>query len=372
MVFHETLEAQQKSDELDQAYEKNTWEWYKKAKEDKLGFYWKFKKPEKKENITTKNIIEKTQDNFNNKTNWISENNNLKIDWQENEKIEISKQEIKNLENKIDNQNNINYPIINWLYTNEKITKETYINLLKNIEINPNKKLWDLLKDIKINNTKDKKELEKITKNSPQKNIENFNKILKENNIEWLDKIKNVINNKANDSIYQEVHNLIWSNFIEIDKQNNNPQRDIKIAIKSAWSNVINKYPSIKKMSDSQIYKNAFNDIKSGNIKSWVEGIKTLLLLGSTIAYAWWKLKEKQKLKAKWIIEWKYKERLDIINQELLKINQELKNKKNNTELLKQKENLIKEKKEITTWEIFSKAWKIDKNKANIEKETKK
>jgi septal ring factor EnvC (AmiA/AmiB activator) len=120
------------------------------------------------------------------------------------------------------------------------------------------------------------------------------------------------------------------------------------------------------------MYKNAFNDINSWNIKNGIEGIKNLLLLWSTLAFAGWKLNKEHMQKAKWLIEKKYIERIKQIEKDIVKLNEEIKENK-----AKQKENtekindLQKEKIEIESWELFQKAWKIDKSSENIEKKDK-
>jgi len=398
----ESLEQAQKARQLDAEYENNTWEWFKKAKEDKLGFYWKFNIPEKnqekqdckschwvenpKQNFVSKfkntgkeNVPEKQIDTNNSepkvydpkKTILDTEILDMSDTWEENieNSIEI---DIKNLENLIDSKNNLEYPILKWLHNNKQIDSETYLNILENISANPNTKVKEIISKIKIENPETKEELERLfNESNPQKNLENFNKTLKEHQIEWTEELIEVINNNSNDTIYEEIHNLIWTNFLQIDKEWNSPEKNLQIAIETAWNAILYKYPSVKRMSDTQMYKNAFIDIKSWNIKSWIEWLKSLLLLWSTLAYASWKLNKEQMKKAKWIIENKYKQRIKQIEEEISKLNEEMKkNKEKQKENTKKIDNLKKEKEEIESWELFKKAWKIDKN--SEEKEEKK
>jgi len=294
-------------------------------------------------------------------TAWIEEVPNTEIPTEES---------IKNLESLLDSKNNLEYPILKWLHNNQQIDSETYLNILENISANPNTKVKEIISKTKIENPETKEELERVfNESSPQKNLENFDKTLKEYQIEWTEELIDVINNNSNDTIYEEIHNLIWTNFLQIDKEWNNPEKDLQIAIQTAWNKVLDKYPSINKMSDTQTFKNAFIDIKSWNIKSWIEWIKNLLLLWSTLSFAWWKLNKEHMQKAKWLIEKKYKERIKEIKEDIVKLNEEMKENK-----AKQKENtekindLQKEKIEIESWKLFKSAWKIDKPKEKIEK----
>jgi len=302
-----------------------------------------------------------------------NENNDFWANWiEENGNIEISTEEtIKNLENTLDSKNNLEYPILKWLHDNQQIDSETYSSILENLAKNPDTKVKEIITKITIENPETKEELDRVfNESSPQKNIENFNKTLKEYQIEWTEELIDIVDNKSNDTIYQEIHNLIWSNFLQIDKQWNNPEKNLQIAIQTAWNKVLDKYPSINKMSDTQAFKNAFIDIKSWNIKNWIEWIKNLLLLWSTIAFAWKKLNKEHMQKAKWLIEKKYKERIKKIEEDIVKLNEEIKeNKEKLQENTNKIEKLQKEKKEITNWELFQKAWKIDKNSEDKEKQ---
>jgi len=270
---------------------------------------------------------------------------------------------IKNLENNSKINENINFPIIEWLYKNNKINNNDYIKILENIEKKPKTEIKELLTTIE-----NKDNLKEITENNKTQNIKNFDKILNQQNIKWLEPIKDTINNKESDSIYKEIHNLIWENFIQIDKQKTDIKNDLNIAIKTAGNKIIDKYPTIKKFKWEPSYENAFNNIKSWNIKSGVEWLKNLLLLWSTLAYAWWKLNKKQKEKAKWIIENKFKERITEINKEIKQLEENLKKEKNQEIIKQQIKNLKKEKNQITSWELFQKAWKIDKSSEKKEK----
>ena len=302
-----------------------------------------------------------------------NENNDFWATWiEENSDIEISPEEtIKNLENMLESKNNLEYPILKWLHDNQQIDSETYSNILENLAKNPETKVKEIITKTPIENPETKEELDRVfNESTPQKNIENFNKTLKEYQIEWTEELIDVVDNKSNDTIYQEIHNLIWSNFLQIDKQWNNPEKNLQIAIQTAWNKVLDKYPSINKMSDTQAFKNAFIDIKSWNVKNWIEWIKNLLLLWSTIAFAWKKLNKEHMQKAKWLIEKKYKDRIKKIEEDIVKLNEEIKeNKEKLQENTDKIEKLQKEKKEITNWELFQKAWKIDKNSEAKEKQ---
>ncbi len=329
-----------------------------------------------------KNLNEYTQKNqkirnqlinsIKNNTNDTKQKANEQISWkigrkEQNNTIENNpKTIIKNLENNSKINENINFPIIQWLHKQEKINDNDYIKVLQNIENKPKTEIKEVLLTVE-----NKDNLKEITENNKTENIKNFDKILKQQNIEWLETIKDTINNKESDSIYKEIHNIIWENFIQIDKQQSDIKNDLNIAIKTAWNNIIDKYPTIKKFKWEPSYENAFNNIKSWNIKSGVEGLKNLLLLWSTLAYAWWKLTKKQKEKAKWIIENKFKERITQINKEIKQLEINLKKEKNQEKIKQQIENLKKEKQQITSWELFKKAWKIDKSKESPEKKEK-
>ena len=338
-----------KSMSFEAAWKTNNKEYLQKNQEIRQKLIEQLKKYFKEKNT------KKNQDNFSKKENTKekSQENSQEKPLEENQKVQENKYfpYIKELHNQEEIPNDTYNKILEWLKQEKKL--DDIINQLENPEIK------EKLKNLKsINNEKSK-----------EKNINKFKETINNfDNIEWLENIKEAFKEQKKDSIYLELWNMIWANYIDIDQSKQNPEINIKTAIEATWNTILEKYPSVKKMSDTQMYKNAFKDIKSWNIKKQVEWLKNILLIASTISYAWMDKQKKALLKPK--LEEQYKERLKEINNQIKQIEEKLKNnkEKNNKELQEKLNNLKKEKEEITSWEIFQKASKIDKNKKSSEK----
>ena len=364
MVFNESLEAQQKARQLDEEYEKNTWEWYKKAKEDKLWFYWDFKKPDSKKEDPFKEFHKHQKEKIYDPKDPIPDTEIPQFEdtWAEDiyEK-ENTKQE------KIDNSKSKYTPIINRLFESNQISEATKNILLKqDLNKKPNlnwiKEISETEKEI-ISQTFDK-----LDKKSPKENLTNLAKDIKE--LKKTDILKWFETKFENWKFEDEVLNKIWEHYIEF-KDNNwekDIESDLSTAILQTQNEILSEVKNLK--TDSETYKKAIENINSWDLKKQLDWIESLYYL----AYSQeWKLakaslsKFKEKKKKK-LIE-KYQEIEKQINSLEQNKQKTLEQKQKLEQLKAQKESIIKQAKEIDDkWDIF-KATKLDK--ASSSKETK-
>jgi len=310
--------------------------------------YWPFKPKDYNKNIKNSNL------NF---PKWIPQ-------FQETGKENIDiKFLIKNLENSKKVKENTLFPIFKALHNSKKISTETYHSILSQLYNNPDE-ITNFIN--KLENPEEKSEIIKNIDSKEKNNLNNFKEIIEQfDNIDWLDKLKNT----KRWEIYNDIYNIIWENFYKIYEWWENPEeKNIVLAIEISWNKILKKFPSIKKYSDYEMYKNAFKDINSWNIERWIKWLKNLYLLWSTYAFAWKKLDEKQIKR----LNKEFENRKIEIQKEIEDLQNKLtieKNKKEKTQIQEQIISLKKEINEIESWDIFTGNKKLEINEELSQKE---
>ncbi len=285
----------------DEEYQENTWEWYKKAQEDKLGFYWKF-----------------------------PENNNEDSD---NSEVIENKE---NLSDNIDDEKideNPNSPLIDSFINQWLITLEEW-NSIKGVLITS----WNTIESIRSLDWIDEEKKEQVIDSikfldwewAKKYSVDKFNKDF-EWEIEWLktsvewkeDWEKELSNNK------QDLVNRLWWNYFSIWNPEGWEETD-KEALDKAFKITLNSI--ITDWGESFKRPDEFNTMKgviNNNDLSFKERFDELskidnLVINSKSRSLWKQSKEFKNMK-KWVETKKlslserfndYKKQVDVATQE--------------------------------------------------------
>ncbi len=319
--------------------------------------------------ILKKEKLENNTFNFEDFSNWEREFIKVGENWKKIENDNSKTEETRSFdtekwESKIFKENSKYSSLIIRLYETWKIQKDT-----KNILLSEDLDNVDNISKIEWIN--DKNEIKSINtvfekvKNKP-KNLQHFQKeinILKDK--QYLKGFDLEIKDWKYDS---EVLNMIWWNYIEFPNSENKKERekDLSVAIELTKNEIERRYTNFSRESES--YRVAINNIKSGVLEKQMEWIKTLYVLASSRA---WELSQKKldkyitKREEKIISEYqKLNKEFDIL--EAQKTTEKINNRKK--EINQRIIEIWNEANEIEAWDIF-KAWKLDqKDESGIEK----
>jgi len=327
MVFHETIEAQLKQQELDNEFSNKqkdaTPEKTKEIKEEAGNIFWKNFNPDYKEKII--------------------------------EEFQIS-EKINRLED---------FPIIENLYKSWEINEETYLDLVEILENTDKKDAKKEIVNFLNENLKNSENFEKIKQFfSPKEKIDenNFDKseFAKESKLWWIEL----------DLVTWDLEIMLANNFVNISWENKEKSENINTSIDITLNKLIN-------WKSTDFIENNWDliwDIRkeeNPNLKYWL--IKKLYkeyLIDD--AKFWWKKAKTEIAKKKETIEnktQKIKEQL----QKQVETN-EITQKQANQKFKKIQENLIQEwknnsnlQKEIQKIEWAIESWELDKVSENVE-----
>lgn len=301
--------------------EETYWNWDPKG----WGLYRPFKIPEYKQQTVAQETIYDFNENPDNNKQELLENNNI---------FQIAKR----------------------LHSNNQLSDESFDKIKDYIYQNN----WEISIDkVEINDSE--KDLikwlnKKLEWENKDKNIIDFSEDIK-NIDEFKDYDKSMEDWKfAHNNWNFNILNIIWENYIKIpDKQNNSdPKQDISTAIEITKNNILKEIKNLP--VDSQTYKTAIENIKSGNLKQQIEWINSLGILAYSRE---WKLAKKE------INSYKEQRKKELQNK-AMKITKQLieARKSNDTKRIEklelEKQKIIDEANEIESWDIFE-WWKNEK-----------
>lgn len=340
--MNESLEKTQQNRILDQEYEKNNWEWFKKAKKDKLGLYWEFKIPKNKKNT------KETQNN--------SQEKPLEEDQKIKEKFQIP-EKVKDLED---------FPIIENLYNSWEIQEEQYLELVEILENTDKKDTKKEIVKFLNENLKNSQNFDKI-KNyfNPKEKVDenNFDKseFAKESKLSWVEL----------DIATWELETMLANNFINIWGENKKASENINTSIDITLNKLIDKKSTDFKQNNSEIIWDIKKEKNPNSKYKLLKELYKQYLVDD--AKFWWKKAKTEIAKKKKTIENKTKKIKEQLQEQVKnnKITQEQAKKKFEeiqTKLRKEWIDNLNLEKEIQKIEWAIKSWKLDQNSENIEK----